>query len=191
MTEKVARQLADFAVENNVIKSEDHDLYIYSYQVMIERVVSWTCVLLISLFFGTLFYTFIFAVFFGTLSMFVGGSHAPSFKACFLISIGIFLGFSISQPFITAHLSVSIMLVIIFACGLLIGLLGPIADRNKPMSDKELMRCKKAAIIVLAVELAVACAVAATGNKQVVVFILFSFVTVGLSLLIAHVKAKT
>jgi len=188
MTEKIATRLATIAVENDIIQNEDYELYIYSYQILIERVVSWMCILLISLYFGALSYTLIFVSFYGILHMFTGGWHASSFGLCFVSSVGIFLAFLLAEPAIATLISANIMLGIIICCGLTIGWLGPIADPNKPLDTKSMIRCRKISIVILLVEISIAYVIFAIGNDRILVFIGFSFAMICASLLIAHCK---
>ena len=190
MTERLAVKLANAAVMGGIIKKEDHDLYVYSYQIMLERTMGWGCIFLTSLLFGTLPYALLFALFFWALSMFTGGWHAPGFGLCFLMSVGVFLGVSILEPFVTAELPMYVVMGIILCCSAVISLLGPIADSNKPMDEKSLKRCKKIAFIVLLVEMAIAIVFFAAKHSRALVFIMFSFVVIASSLLTAHGKIK-
>ena len=191
MSEKAAAWLAVVASEKGVISKEDIDLYKYSYQILIERTTSWLCILIVASLFGTLQpYALVFATFFVPLSMFNGGGHASGFGICFAVSVGIFLGFSIAEPFITERLSTNVMMGIIVCCSILIGFSGPSANPNKPMDIKSITRCHKISIAILFIEVLVAFVVFTLGNERVLMFIVFSFVIVGVSLLAAHCTAK-
>jgi len=191
MSERIAAKLATIAVNNGIIKSEDYELYVYSYQILLERTVGWMSILLLSIVFGTLIYTLIFVSFFVTLSAFTGGWHAPSFGLCFVASVGIFLGFSLIEPFITARVSVYVMIGIVICIGIIIGLLGPIADPNKPIDLNNLKKCHKISVVVLCAQIAISFVVLMAGNERTLVFIMFSFVMVCLSLIAAELKSRT
>ena len=191
MSEKVAARLASIASENGVISSEDRDLYVYSYQIMIERSISWACILLIALIFGTLYpYTLIFMAFYWPLSMFVGGWHACGFRLCFVVSVGIFLGFSLVEPIISASLTMNVTILAIVCCAVAIGILGPVAHPNKPMDAKSMKRCRKISIVVIFIETTLAFAFFAADNERVLLFIMFSLLITSASLLGGHREAK-
>ena len=191
MSEKLAARLAIVASQKGVIPSEDIDLYTYSYQILIERTISWVCILIAALLFGNLYpYALVFIAFFIPLSMFTGGWHAPNFGLCFTISVGIFVGFSIVEPFITAQLPINVMMGIVVGCAVIVGVLGPCADANKPMDAKSIKRCHKISVVVLLIEVSIASVVFTLGNERVLMFIVFSFAIVGISLLAAHYSRK-
>ena len=191
MIERVATRLASIASENGIIPSEDHDLYIYSYQIMIERTFSWACILLVALLFETLYpYTLIFMAFFLSLSMFVGGWHAPSFRLCFVVSVGIFLGFSLVEPFVTASFPMGVAVVLITCCAVVIGVLGPVAHPNKPMDAKSIKICRKISIVIIFIQTALAVVSFAAGNERILMFIMFSFMIASASLVGGHREAK-
>ena len=183
MSEKIATRLAAIACESGVIPDEDRDLYIYSYQIVFERIVSWACLVLVALFFETLVpYALVFMAFYLSLSMFTGGWHAPSFGLCFLVSVGIFVGFSLVEPFIAAVVSSVVMLAVILCCAVIIALLGPAEHPNKPMDAGALKRCRKVSLVILAVQVALATGVFVLENERVLVFMTLSFALVSLSL---------
>ena len=191
MSERIAAKLADIAWESGIISEDDRDLYIYSYQILIERTVSWACILFIALFFGTLYpYALIFAAFYLSLSMFTGGWHAPSFILCFFMSVGVFLGFSLVEPLLADALSINALMIIVAFCAVGIGLLRPAAHPNKPMDDRGMKRCRRVAVVVLILQSFIAFVFFAMGNSRMLLFIAFSFVIVSFSLVIAHCSVK-
>ncbi len=188
MTEELAKMLASIAVRNNIINGDDCELYGYSYQILIERFVSWSCILLISLLFRTILYTLIFIVLFGALRMFTGGWHAANFRICFLISVGIFLCFSCAEACLVELISANLMMITILACGFFIAFLGPIADSNKPMEFKRMMSFRKVSLLILLIELLVASNFFISQNKHALLFSLYSFLMLSIPLCIGHCK---
>lgn len=192
MSERVATRLAIIASENGVISNEDRELYIYSYQIMIERTISWACILLVALLFGTLYpYTLIFMAFYLTLSMFTGGLHVPSFWLCLAASVGIYLVFSLVEPFMTTSLPMNAIILVIVCCAVTISILGPVAHPNKPMDAKSMTRCRKISIAIIFIQTTIAFIFFASGNERILMFIMFSFVIISCSLMAAYWHIKS
>lgn len=89
--EKWANKLAVLMNDNGMIENDDTEYYIYSIQIMLEKIIGYSVLLALSIVFKVFFQSIVFLLFFSWLRKFTNGLHLPTFKTCFIASISIYI----------------------------------------------------------------------------------------------------
>lgn len=91
--EIVIERLVGKMLQEKMISIEDKKWYIYSLQLIIEKLISFSTILLLALMFGYFFQTVGFLLVFSVIRKYSGGFHFNHFWSCYLFSIGTYLAF--------------------------------------------------------------------------------------------------
>jgi len=187
MSEKLASKLVNLAIGYGVVKEDDEELYLYSYQITIEFVFSWASILILSVFLHTFLGTLFFMAFYIPLRLYAGGYHAKSFSGCYFLSIATYLVFCFIEPYVSAYLPIYALIGIVLCLSAVIAYLAPIEDPNKPMELADMKRCEKRARVILFLQVVVIIIMALTPwGKRMVYFPSFSILIMCLSLVVVR-----
>lgn len=136
----MAEYLADLWVNtlyvNGRIEEKDKPIYHYSVEVLIEKLMGMSLILLLSIWFGLLGQTILFFVFFSAIRRHAGGFHAETFRACLIGTVGIYVLYAkVLYPFLTKHMNINIALTFIALIFSLV--IGAVNHPNMGWSKKE------------------------------------------------------
>ncbi|KWX85637.1 hypothetical protein AMQ83_23580 [Paenibacillus riograndensis] len=132
MAEKLSRRL----VANNVITMEDRRFYTYGLELILNDILIFVVIAVISVVTNTIGITAIFTVVFCVLRAFTGGYHSKSYLGCFCITLLNYL----AMLWVVSNLDAAGLAV---GCGMMllatavIWRLAPIEHRNNPFGDGE------------------------------------------------------
>lgn len=144
MFSRLARRLAYFFVEKNIIKSEEREVYAYGYEIMISETVNWIITIIIAVFTRTIVETFVYMLAFMRLRGALGGFHANSHVGCIIISTAVYilcLCIIYKTP-MDVYWILIIMGVILHTS--LVLAIAPVAHPNKPFIDeRECLKFRK------------------------------------------------
>ncbi len=140
MIETLAKKITTAFIKNSIIKSEDSEIYNYCFETTIFTSIGYLLLLILSIIFNEFLVSFIFLFTFIIFRKTCGGYHAKNYSICSLMSLLSYLFLILIAKKIDIIFNVSYFLLII---GLLIILiLSPIQDNNKPFTDKQYKRFK-------------------------------------------------
>lgn len=140
MIETLAKKITTKFIDNNIIKSEDKEIYIYCFETTIFTGIGYLVLFVLSIIFNESIVSLIFLLSFLVFRKICGGYHANNYSLCSLMSLLSYLFLILIVKKITIVFNVSYYLLII---GLLIILtLSPIQNDNKPFTDKQRKRFK-------------------------------------------------
>jgi len=191
MLARVSNKLSSFFVKNNVIKSEDKEVYIYSLEILFSTILNFIAVIFISLITKSFFETVFYLIGFIPLRSLAGGYHAKNHFRCFLIMLFAYSIFLISIKFLPMNMMNMTMLVLAVITTILIFLLSPVEDKNKPLSKIEMKTFKKKSRISILIYITVIFVLYfLLPNKYYVLSLTFGITTVALSLLASVIRNK-
>jgi accessory gene regulator B len=135
MKNDVPAKITDSLIKAGAVPPEDSALYEYGIRQGILLVINIATTVLIGLFLGMVWQCIIFLVAYNPVRTYAGGYHAGTPLACYLISI----------PIMTAGLlgirlipwNGYVCAIALFITLMIIVLLAPVEDRNRPLSEKE------------------------------------------------------
>lgn len=142
MYEKIAKLITNYFIRKSIIKKEDKEVYEYSFEVLISQAIYILIMLFISILFKAFFETLIFFIGFYTCRSLIGGYHASNYIKCHLlfafnqIAFLLLLRLMPNRFFGIATFSTLLLSVIIIL------IIGPIDNPNKPFEEKEYLKFK-------------------------------------------------
>lgn len=144
--------------------------------------------LLIGFFFGMIWETIVFMIAYLPLRSFAGGYHTSTQLRCYLFSIGLisialFLIKGISETNVNILILTSIASIIVF-------LLSPVEDRNKPLDKTEIIVYRKRARGILFIEVIINILFLLLGFTSVLLCISISLFMLSIMLIFGAVKNK-
>lgn len=185
----LSKAIASAIISYGIAKESDRELYEYSFLILLEQFSVWVSILCTAFIFGILWETVFYMVLFIPMRIYAGGYHARTFIFCYCISVGIFLAFAIIQHYIT--ISRWFASIIILFSAVVMSLLAPMADSNKPIStlEESLFTSRIRSLIFL--ELLIAVFVLIINITDLFAFVSFSFFHLALLLVIGKLKNKS
>lgn len=135
MIETLAKKITAKFINNNIIKSDEREIYNYCFEATIVVILSYLSLLVLSIIFKEFFSSIIFILSFLIFRKTCGGYHASNYFKCSIMSLSsyLFLIFTIKK--LSEVYSISTLLLL---GGLsIIILLPPIEDTNKPFTKKQ------------------------------------------------------
>ena len=150
MIEKIAAKIVNQMEGQKIINKSNCEYYEYALIVVVENVVAIGTMLLLGLLFRQFLYTVCFIVFFISLRKRTGGFHANKFWQCYLETVIAYIAVIQSVPILCKN-PVVMYGMLSFAI-FLICIMGTINHPNVDMSKSELKESKKAARLLVLME---------------------------------------
>lgn len=142
----VAESLVNRLVNNQIINSEDRDIYQYGLEVFISLLTKIVLLAIIAYVFNVMIEMVIFASTFFILRINAGGYHAKTFLGCFIATV-IFTFVTIKILQIISIPLYFTLILLIFA-NMLIFLYAPVDTPNKPLTPKEQLIYRRRSLII-------------------------------------------
>lgn len=153
MIEKMAYKLVNQMEMEKIISKSSCEYYEYALIGMVEHAITVGTMLLLGLIFRKFLPTICFGVFFFSLRKRTGGFHANKFWQCYLGTVIIYSALVPIVPILCRNQAV--MYAILFLAMLLICIMGTINHPNMDMSKGELQKSKKAARLLVLMEVTI------------------------------------
>lgn len=183
---KLSQKIGDDLVRSSVIEAEDAEIYIYGINQILVSVLNVLSALIIGLILGTFFEVMVFMAAYIPLRIFAGGYHAKTPLRCYIFSVIMLIVVSIGMKYL--YMADWVYYVILAAAALMILVLSPVEDKNKPLEYLEYKVYKKRAIIIAAIELTVSILLKLIGFDNLFIAAVYSFTA--LSFMLVAGKAK-
>lgn len=101
-----------------MISEEDEEWYVYSLQIIIEKIIGFSTILAISVIWNYLLQTVAFLLVFSIIRNYSGGFHFRHFSSCYFFSMGIYLVFLLLvQKYRVGFTSIVILVVFLMVLG--------------------------------------------------------------------------
>ncbi len=149
----VCEKAAVLMVQNEIISSEDKEIYVYGLEQGFILLVNILTTLLIGFLFNKVLETIVFLVTYIPLRIYAGGYHARTQLRCYISSVVLIVSALLAIEFIpwTNFIVITISTI----SGLIIFILSPVEDMNKPLDTAEVKVYGKKARMILGLELVV------------------------------------
>lgn len=149
MLTKIATSLTRRLQRKGVVSNEAEDIYVYGFELLVSFVFSTTLILTLGWILDAVLETFCFLGVFILLRSFTGGYHANKYWQCTAITLSVYtLVMMLSKNF-----QLNIMFYeLLFVVGLIvIIIMAPIENCNKPLSNTEKEKHKRVSAILFVV----------------------------------------
>ena len=147
MIARLSKRMASFFVRNEVIKSEDEEVYEYGLQLLLSTVFNGILALVLAIISGTLWQCICYLAVFILIRKSAGGFHAKTHLGCCCILAVVLSLFIVFIKFVPTYTYAAItVFAVVFSVSVIL-LFAPLEHENKPISDKDKKRLKKISII--------------------------------------------
>lgn len=139
--EGLAYRLTDYLIRKNVITMERSSIYKYGFQIGLEVCLNTVISIIIAVLCHMEWETLVFFAVFILLRSYAGGLHLSTYNSCLICSCMSLLGLLI----VVKHLNIdnSYSIGIVFISLLMIKLIAPVEDINRPISPSELKNFRR------------------------------------------------
>jgi accessory gene regulator B len=185
--EQLANKLTETLVLYQIIKEEDKELYAYGFWQGIILSFNFMTMIAISCLFQMLWQGIVFTIAYGFLRSYAGGYHCRTQTRCYIFSVALIcvvLGLMKFVPWNNMGIAVSVIL-----SGIVIFVLAPLEDENKPLDKKEQSVFKKRTHIVLLILTALLLLANVTGLFPVSVCLTITICISAFMLLLEKIKS--
>ena len=143
---KIANTWADWLVENGA-SSDDHEIYTYGAECMLNELFSDILLLITALIFQKAFDMVLWMLFFTPLRIHLGGMHASSHLKCILSSILLSFLCIFSYSFV---IEIPALMGIILAVSFFIVYkIAPVVHPNHPVSENRMSQMRMRALVII------------------------------------------
>lgn len=188
MKTDVPGRITDSLVNAGAVPVEDKALYEFGIRQGIFLVINIATALLIGLFMGMVWQCIIFLLAYNPIRSYAGGYHAGTPMKCYLLSIPVM--FAVLLGIRLIPWSGVIIIISIICSGIIVSLLAPVEDANKPLNQMETKVFGRRARILLAVFSVLAVGLWFAGMEQVAPVIIMALALITIMLILGAVKNK-
>lgn len=190
MIEKLAKVLVKWQIKKKYLSESDESLYTYAYELLIGQVVNILIACLLAIIFHAYITVFIYLVTYIPLRSYAGGHHAESFNVCTFVSAMLIGIACILVKLIQPSYILFINIIGFLTSGLLLFLLSPVEDHNKPLDKAERVRYRRRSRGIWVIESALWLILYLAGYKKVSLAIILGHITLAFLLYLGIMKNK-
>lgn len=183
---KLSHKIGNDLVKSKVVEAEDAEIYIYGINQILTSVLNVSSALVIGLIFDVFTEVAVFMAAYIPLRSFAGGYHAKTPLRCYVFSVIMLIVVSIGLKYL--HIADLVYYAVLVAATLVVLVLSPVEDMNKPLDEIEHKIYKKRAIFIAAMEILIGLAFKLAGLNDLFVAVVFSFATLCFMLVAGKVK---
>jgi len=186
MKNKVPAKITESLIKAGAVPPEDSSLYEFGIRQGILLVINIATAVLIGLFLGMVWQCVIFLIAYNPVRTYAGGYHAGTPLTCYLLSIPMILAVLFGIKMIPWNGNVCA--IALFITLMIIVLLAPVADRNKPLSEREVTVYGRRAGIYSAILSGLAMTLWFAGMKQISLSIVMALGVAAVMLMLGAIK---
>lgn len=150
------KQLAGFTthhlVTKGIVTEADAPIYAYGFEVMFARLFTFGSIFFVAACVGNFFETLLFFTAFMVLRIYAGGYHAATRVRCYLISLLMYIIFSVMLVVIPVQWYLSLAVLVVIIALICIALWAPVIHKNRSISPESFNRCRKISLLICIVE---------------------------------------
>ncbi|MGN0631755.1 MAG: accessory gene regulator B family protein [Ruminococcus sp.] len=183
----LSKTISHFLYRNSVINKQELEVYQYGFEIIISTLLGFLITLLVGVVFQMILLSVLYYVIFVVLRQLTGGYHADSYLKCNLVFFGVSL-FTLGMTklcYFSNMYTITFHVLILAIVVLSVCKFAPIENPNKPMTEDELKRNHRFAIVLTLVLAAVSCILF---YFQLEISILIAFTLLSISVLIVIAK---
>nr|WP_312576344.1 accessory gene regulator B family protein [Sedimentibacter sp.] len=190
MISSLSQSILNSFIEQRIISEEDKNIYAYGAEIAILYSINLLAMIIISAFMNMVAECITFLIIFVPLKGYTGGYHASNSKICFVISCLTVTAVLFITKYIAANADKFILFLIMAVAGILIYILGPIEDKNKPITKNESIHYKGKIKSILIIEFILAMIMNSVGLHRILFIFCSSFVITFILSSLGYIKNK-
>lgn len=168
--------------------SDENELYVFGINQCLNMLLNILTALFIGILFGEVPQILLFMLAYIPLRSYAGGWHSRTPFRCYIFSVTMLIVVSIGMKCL--YMAEWIYYVVLAASTLVILILAPIENKNKPLDETERKVYKKRAILIATVELIIALLLKLLISDNLFVATVYSFFALSLMLIAGKVKNR-
>lgn len=143
-------QIVNFITEQDVISDESdvQDFYRYGIEISISSLLNIVLVVIAGILIHHIIESIVFLTLFILIRSFTGGYHADTYFRCNLLMCTTFILTALAKSIFSNKFSLLIIIVLICVTELIVSILGPIENKNKPIDDSKRIKLKIIGIVI-------------------------------------------
>ena len=186
MIQKICLKLCDHFIETGIIAPENKELYCYGMHQGTVILFNLLTALLIGVMLDSVPEVILYFAAYIPLRIYAGGYHAQTPQRCYFFSVILITAILLAIKYVSFHQMICCVGIIINA--VLITILTPVEDKNKPFTKKERVFFRERTKLLLFSEIAVFTASSLLHFTILSTCIFMAFSTVSVMLILGHVK---
>ncbi len=139
----ISSSIADILGTQGIIQREDIDKCRYGLEIFLSSMLEITSILIISAFVGNFLETILLFTTFIPLRIYAGGYHADTKLKCYLVSLAVYVGFTVIMRLLPQEVYLIINIVSTVFSLLVVFIAAPVIHHNKSVNEIERMYYKK------------------------------------------------
>ncbi len=143
MIKNLAVKIVDWQIKRNTLQKEEHGLYLYAYEILINQTINILIAIALAILFRAPLSVFVFLIAYIPLRAFCGGHHAKTNEGCIIVSAIMICIICVTVQMLPGNANDIIPPIAFLISGLMIFKYAPVPDSNKPLSDEEIVRYRK------------------------------------------------
>lgn len=190
MIARLSKRIAPFFVCNEIIKSEDKEVYEYGLQLLLSTVFNGVIALIIAVITKSVLQCICYLAVFIILRKSAGGFHAKTHLGCCCILAVVLSMFILFIKFAPTELYTVISIFAVVFSLIMIILFAPLEHKNKPIGEKDKKRLRKNSIIYTVFISAIILVLEVTNHKLIMVCLSLGMLTASASMLVAVIEKR-
>lgn len=166
--------------------SDENELYVFGINQCLNMLLNILSALFIGILFGNVFQILLFMLAYIPLRSYAGGWHSRTPLRCYIFSVIMLIVVSVGMKYLS--LTEWVYYAVLFVAVLIVIILSPVEDRNKPLDEIEHKVYKKRAVIIAAIELLISGLFKLAGLDSLFVAVVYSFAILGFMLVAGKIK---
>ena len=150
MIEKMAIRIIDIMEKDKLLSSSEREHHIYALITMVERWITLTTILVLSILWRNLISTVLFLTFFFSLRNRTGGYHAKKFWQCYIGTVLTYIAVVFINPIWNNHIELLVGMVVVSVISIL--KVGTVNHPNMNLEVEEIIEMEKATKYLLALQ---------------------------------------
>lgn len=152
MLNRLSKGIVDWQIQRNYLSNEERDLYEYAYEVLINQIINIIVAILIAVLMHALVPVFVFLVCYIPLRSYCGGYHAKTNIGCTCISALVIYFMCLLEKAFAVKIENFWFIIGFLSAGLIIFILAPVQDNNKPLDFAEWIHYRKKSRLIWLIE---------------------------------------
>ena len=166
--------------------SDEKELYVFGINQCLNMILNILTALFIGILFGKVFQIWLFMLAYIPLRSYAGGWHSRTPLRCYVFSVIMLIVVSVGMKYLS--LTEWVNYAVLFVAALVVIILSPVEDKNKPLDELEHKVYKKRAVIIAAIELVISGLLKIAGLDSLFFAVVYSFAVLGFMLIIGTIK---
>lgn len=190
MIKLLSQSILNSFIDESVTNEEDEEIYAYGTEIAVAYLVNLLAIIIIGAFMNMLLECIVFLIIFVPLRGYTGGYHASNYKICFVFSCLTVAAVLFVNKYAAANTDKFILFLIMAISGILIYILGPIEDKNKPITENQRIHYRSKIKFFLIIEFILAIIVNRVGFNSILFIFCSSYVVIFMLSLLGYIKNR-